>query len=139
MNTTQIQQDAKAVLQERGKQWGDFRQFVDELYTLKNDFRLLILNVGDWKYYYLKCFGYEMMCLKLVRAIIVTRALGKFDVSDSRLKDCAIDFINYCTLLREIVPFRIGYKNLQTEEAWEWFFERVVRHIALGEEDDTES
>lgn len=77
-----------------------------------------------------------LMCLKLTRAIIVTRNLGRFDVSDSRLKDCTIDFINYCALLREIVPFRLTYKTLNTENDWEWFFERVVRYIALGEEDD---
>ena len=140
MNTTQMQQDAQAILQERGKQWGDFSQFVDELYTLKDSFRILILDVSDCaKHYQLKCFAYEMMCLKLTRAIIVTRALGKFDVSDSRLKDCAVDFINYCTLFREIMPFRLSFKELHTEQKWEWFFESIVSHIAFGGKDDTKS
>lgn len=143
MNLEQIhamQQEAKTILDQRGKQWGNFGQFVDELYTLKDSFRILALDVVDsTKHYRISCFIYEILCLKIVRAVIVTRNLGRFDVSDSRLKDCAIDFINYCTLFREIMPFRLSFKELHTEQKWEWFFESIVSHIAFGGKDDTKS
>ncbi|MDE6979681.1 MAG: hypothetical protein K2O85_08975 [Helicobacter sp.] len=43
------------------------------------------------------------------------------------------------TLSDKVDKILAEYDNVQTENAWEWFFERVVLHIALGEGlDDTE-
>ncbi|MDE7317770.1 MAG: hypothetical protein K2N12_08600 [Helicobacter sp.] len=38
-----------------------------------------------------------------------------------------------------LMPFRLSFKELHTEQKWEWFFESIVSHIAFGGKDDTKS
>lgn len=130
-----LKEHAKEILKERGQQYGDFGEMLQEMYSLKDHFRVQLHNIEDisTKGYRAKCFIYEMLCLKLTRGVILTRKLNDFALTNENLCDCAIDFINYCELLKTQYAFKISYLQLHTEADFAWFFERVVRLLALGE------
>lgn len=128
------------ILSERDSKWGTFKEFVDISNELKDSLRLRFKNIRDidsLRLYRLHDFTYEMLILKLARCVMVSRKLECVDYTDERIKDCYIDFVNYCKLAETEMEFWLSFKTLKTDTDWGTFFEKaaLMATYNIAEED----
>lgn len=134
---TALTNEAQIILSERGSMWGTFADFVQISNNIKDDFRIFYKNIDDMKkieFYRLRNFIEEMLVLKLTRASAVATRLQCLDYDRADIKDCAIDFLNYCILCKTHFDFVLRFRTLQTDDDWLLFFDETIRLIVFDDE-----
>lgn len=133
---TALTNEAQIILDERAVTWGTFADFMQDSSNIKDDFRMFYKNIDDMKkieFYRLYRFIEEMLVLKLTRALKIVTRIQCLDYERADIKDCAIDFFNYCTLCKTQFDFELRFRTLQTDNDWLLFFDNVISLIVFDE------
>lgn len=136
---TTLANEAKTILSERGCTWGSFGDFVQKSSVIKDDFRMFYKNIDDIKkieFYRLRNFIEEMLVLKLTRGAYTAAQLQCLDYKNKYFRDCAIDFLNYCELCSTQFKFDLHFQTIHADKDWLLFFDKTIRLIAFGEQND---
>lgn len=137
-----LDKKSEAILEQRGKFWGSFSDFVTESTKLKDSFRIDFKELQDMnnlRLFRLRDFLKEMLTLKLVRAIHIVRQKKEVDLLDEYYCDCACDFVNYCKLAQSEFAFILCYKKLKHDSDFHVFFEKVINLVVFGDDDEQNS
>ena len=133
---------SEVILEQRGKVWGSFSDFVTESTKLKDSFRIEFKNLQDMnnlRLFRLRDFLKEILTLKIVRAIHIVRQRKEVDPLDEYYCDCACDFVNYCKLAQSEFAFTLCYKKLKHDSDFHVFFENVMNLVVFGDDDEQNS
>lgn len=137
-----IAEEAREILTLRGNVWGTFTEFVQSYSDVEDKFRMFFKDVNQMKNlqkYRLRNFIEKMLALKLTRALYVVKKEQGIDcIHNEYLRDCAVDFLNYCKLCETQFKFELHYGALKTQDKYLEFFDKILELELYGEEDSNE-
>lgn len=124
------------ILNSRGGAWGTFDDFVGQYNEVHDKFRVFFKDIEQMKIYSkyrIRNFIEEMLCLKITRGLYVVRTAQAIDYENPHLKDCALDFLNYCKLCETQFAIELRYETLKADAEFLTFFDKIMRYEVFGE------